>query len=55
MRLTEMINSNAKVVKDIEMNYTFKVIRYNDDAKKNPWGLAVDGFAEVPSRIQTFI
>lgn len=55
MRLTEMINSNAKVVKDVQMNYTLKIVRFDTDAKDNPWGLALDGFAESPSRIQTFI
>ncbi len=55
MRLTEMINSNAKVVKDVQMNYTLKIVRLDTDAKNNPWGLALDGFAESPSRIQTFV
>jgi len=55
MRLTEMINSNAKVVKDVQMNYTLKIVRFDTDAKNNPWGLALDGYAVSPSRIQTFI
>lgn len=55
MHLTEMINSNAKVVKDVQMNYTLKIVRFDADAKSNPWGLAVDGFVANPSRIQTFI
>ncbi len=55
MRLTEMMNSNAKVVKDVQMYYTLKVVRYNVDAKQNPWGLAIAGFAKSPARIKTII
>ena len=55
MRLTEMMSSNAKVVKDVQMNYTLKVVRYNVDAKQNPWGLALAGFAESPARIKTIV
>ncbi len=55
MRLTEMINSNAKVVKDVQMNYSLKIVRYNIDAKQNPWGLAIAGFASSPARIKTNI
>jgi len=55
MRLTEMINSNDKVVKDVVMNYTLKVVALDDDPKNNPWGLALDGFAESPARVETFV
>ncbi len=55
MRLTEMMNTNAKIVKDIEMNYTLKVVRFNVDPKHNPWGLAVAGFAQSPARIKTIV
>lgn len=55
MRLIEMMNANAKVVKDAEMNYTLKIVRYNVDAKQNPWGLAIAGFARSPVRIKTII
>lgn len=55
MRLLEMINSNAKVVKDLQMNYTLKVVRYDIDSKNNPWGLALEGFAESPTRLKTII
>ncbi len=55
MRLTEMMNSNDKVVKDVVMNYTLKVVGLDVNPKDNKWGLALDGFAESPSRSQTFI
>lgn len=55
MRLTEMIASNAKVVKDTQILYTLKIVRFNVDSKQNPWGLAIAGFEVSPSRIQTII
>jgi integrating conjugative element protein (TIGR03746 family) len=55
MRLTEMMSSNAKVVKDVQMYYTLKVVRYNVDAKQNPWGLAIAGFAANPARLKTIV
>jgi integrating conjugative element protein (TIGR03746 family) len=55
MRLTEMMNSNAKVVKDVQMYYTLKIVRFDTDAKNNPWGLALSGFAKSPARHKTII
>ncbi len=55
MRLTEMMKSNAKIVKDVQMHYILKIVRYNVDAKQNPWGLAIAGFAESPERIKTIV
>lgn len=55
MRLLEMMNTNAKVVKDVEMAYDLKVVRHNIDAKSNPWGLAIAGFSATPSRIKTIV
>lgn len=55
MRLTELMNSNAKVVKDVQMYYTLKIVRFDTDAKNNPWGLALSGFAKSPARIKTLI
>lgn len=55
MRLTEMVNSNAKVVKDVEMHYALKVVRYDVDTQANPWGLGIAGFAHSPRRIKTMI
>ncbi len=55
MRLIEMMSNNAKVVKDVQMDYTLKIVRYNVEAKKNPWGLAFAGFVESPVRIKTMV
>jgi len=55
MHLVEMMNSNLKVVKDIQMHYTLKIVRYDVDAKKNPWGLALSDFSISSSRIKTTI
>lgn len=55
MRLIEMMNANSKIVKDVQMHYYLKVVRYNIDAKENPWGLAISGFSRTPSRIKTII
>jgi integrating conjugative element protein (TIGR03746 family) len=55
MQLTEMMNSNAKVVKDVQMLYTLKIVRFDVDANKNPWGLAIAGFAASPARIKTIV
>ncbi|MBX9706100.1 MAG: TIGR03746 family integrating conjugative element protein [Gammaproteobacteria bacterium] len=55
MRLTEMLSSNAKVVKDVEMEYTLKIVQYDVNATQNPWGLAIAGFAENPVRTVTIV
>jgi len=55
MHLIERLHSNTKVVKDVLMDYTLKVMRYNVDAKQNPWGLALAGFAKSPKRLKTII
>lgn len=53
LRLTEYMNMNAKVVKDIQMQYTLRVVRFDVSAKQNPWGLALAGFAQSPVRVKT--
>jgi integrating conjugative element protein (TIGR03746 family) len=55
MHLIEMINTNAKVVKDIQMLYTLKIVRFDIDAKENPWGLAIAEFAGNPARVKTIV
>ena len=55
MRLLEMMNTNAKIVKDVEMGYSLKIMRYNVDAKNNPWGLAIAGFSADPVRVKTIV
>lgn len=53
-RLTEQMNINANKVKDAAIDYVIRVVRYEIDAKSNPWGLALDGFEEDPKRITTY-
>ncbi len=55
MRLLELMNTNAKIVKDVEMGYDLKIVRYNIDAKNNPWGLAIAGFSGDPVRVKTIV
>lgn len=50
--LTEMMNSNAKVVKDIDMQYVLRIVQRDIDAKANPWGLMLDGFSQSPIRLR---
>lgn len=54
LRLAEHMNSNGDQVKDTVIDYTLRVVRYQIDAKSNPWGLALDGFAQDPQRAQTY-
>jgi integrating conjugative element protein (TIGR03746 family) len=55
MRLTEHMNMNGNQVKDVAIDYAIRIVKYNVDANKNQWGLAVDGFAENPQRTQTYV
>lgn len=52
LRLVEYRNN--QVVKDIEMQYPLKVIRWDISNEKNPYGLAVDGFVSPPIRLKTY-
>lgn len=54
LRLTEHMNINGNQVKDTAIDYILRVVRYQIDAKSNPWGLALDGFAQDPQRTQTY-
>ena len=54
LRLTEHMNINGNQVKDTAIDYVLRVVRYQTDAKSNPWGLALDGFAQDPQRLQTY-
>ena len=38
-------------VKDTVVRYPLRVVRYDVDREKNPWGLALDGYAEEPRRL----
>lgn len=53
VRLTEY--KNNQVVKDVEILYPLKVVRYNISQKVNPYGLAITGFASEPVRLKTYI
>jgi integrating conjugative element protein (TIGR03746 family) len=55
MRLSEHMNMNGNAVKDVVLNYTLRVVRYDANPKVNPWGLALDGFVENPERVHTYI
>jgi integrating conjugative element protein (TIGR03746 family) len=54
-RLSEHMNINGNQVKDVEIDYVLRVVRYQIDAKSNPWGLALDGFSQDPMRVKTYI
>jgi len=54
MRLSEHMNINSDSVKDVDIEYVLRIVRYDIDAKANPWGLAIDGFEENPTRLQTY-
>lgn len=45
---------NGVLIKDKEIEYPFKVIRYNGNEQLNPFGLAIDGFSSQPFIIKTF-
>jgi len=55
MRLSEHMSINGNQVKDVAIDYSIRVVKYNVNAKTNPWGLALDGFVENPERQQTYI
>ena len=39
---------NGILVKDKDIEFPFKVIRFNSNAQRNPFGLALDGFVSDP-------
>jgi integrating conjugative element protein (TIGR03746 family) len=52
MRLQE--HRNNQVVKDVEILYPLRVIRWDISSEKNPYGLALDGFVSQPVRLKTY-
>lgn len=38
-------------VKDTTIRYPLRIVRYPIDPERNPWGLALDGYAERPRRL----
>jgi integrating conjugative element protein (TIGR03746 family) len=55
MHLTEHVKDTDATVKDVEMNYTMRVVHYDVSTVNNPWGLALDGFEAEPARITTTV
>jgi len=43
---------NNMVVKEIDLAYPIRVVRYDINRQLNPWGMALDGFISVPQRIK---
>lgn len=43
---------SGKKIKDSLLRYPLRVVRYDVDPECNPWGLALDGFAEDASRLE---
>lgn len=41
----------ARIVKDTELRYTLRVVRFDFSTECNPWGLALDAHAHAPVRI----
>ena len=39
-------------VKHTQIRYPLRIVRYDVDREQNPWGLAIDGFAESPSKLE---
>ena len=52
VRLSEY--NNGVLIKDKEIEYPFKVIRYNGNAQVNPYGLVLDGFTSTPVLLKTY-
>ena len=44
---------NDLVTKDVRLRYPLRVVRFDVDRERNPWGLALDGFPEgqTPERL----
>lgn len=42
----------AEPVKRVLVRYPLRVVRYDVDAEKNPWGLALDCFAGQPQKLE---
>ena len=40
-------------VKDTTVSFPLRVVRYPIDPERNPWGLALDGYARAPVRLAT--
>ncbi len=63
-RITERLNESTEdkgptktsmPVKDVAITYVIRVVRYDANASKNPWGLALDGYVVPPKREKTYV
>ena len=43
---------HSEPVKRAMVPYPIKVLRYNIDQQKNPWGLALDCFSSPPQKLE---
>lgn len=48
LKVRESAYVNGILVKDKNIEFPFKVVRFNEDAQLNPFGLALDGFTSSP-------
>ena len=39
-------------VKEVNLAFPIRVVRYDINRQINPWGMALDGFTEIPQRIE---
>lgn len=51
--VTETVD--GQTVKTTEIQYPLKIVRYDVDRERNPWGLAIDDFSHTPTRVATAI
>lgn len=51
--VTETVD--GQTVKTTEIQYPLKIVRYDVDRERNPWGLAIDDFSRTPTRVTTSV
>ena len=52
LKVRESAYVNGILVKDKDIEFPFKVVRFNQNAQLNPFGLALDGFTSNPSMLK---
>ena len=40
-------------VKEVDLAFPIRVVRYDINRQLNPWGMALDGFIQLPQRISS--
>ena len=53
VRLTEFVKGT--LVKDIEMLYPLRIVKNDTNREYNPWGLVIDGFVRIPTRLKSYL